>query len=100
MHRNHRCTALARHKAIDTSPRFPAADRRRTVAARDFRARAEPPLDHEVGLGCFHARLADGDTGANAYLTGMLLKVVPLDRRFGPRCHPRPATSAGRSDMS
>ncbi len=67
---------MARYKHIDTSPRFLAADLQRQLLPGTFEHALNHLIDHELDLSSFNARFKNNETGATAYTSAMLLKVV------------------------
>ena len=67
---------MARHKHIDTSPRFLAVDLQRQLIPGTIEHALNHLLDHEIDLTNFDARFRNDVTGATAYPPAMLLKVV------------------------
>ena len=67
---------MARHKHIDTSPRFLAVDLQRQLLPGTFEHALNHLIDHELDLSSFDARFNNDATGASAYPPAMLLKVV------------------------
>lgn len=67
---------MARYKHIDTSPRFLAVYLQRQLLPGTFEHALNHLFDHEMDLSGFDAKFKNDDTGAPAYPTAMLLKVV------------------------
>lgn len=67
---------MARYKAIDTSPRFLAVDLEKQLLPGSFEHAVHHLLDHEFDLSLFDTRYRNDQSGASAYPTGMLLKVI------------------------
>ena len=80
---------MARHKHIDTSPRFLAVDLQRQLIPGTIEHALNHLLDHEIDLTNFDARFRNDVTGATAYPPAMLLKVVLFAYKPGHRQQPR-----------
>lgn len=67
---------MARYKPIDTGPRLIAVDLERQLLPGTFEHALNYLVDHELDLRGFDARYQNDLTGAAAYPSAMLLKVV------------------------
>ena len=67
---------MARYKVVDTNSQFLSVDLARQLLPGTFEHALNHLLDHEVDLAHFDARFKNDATGAPAYPTAMLLKVV------------------------
>ena len=67
---------MARHKPIDTSPRFIAIDFERQLFPGTFEHALNHLFDHELDLSSFDARYKNDLAGASAYSPAMQLRVV------------------------
>lgn len=69
---------MARYKAIDTCPRFLAVDLEKQLLPDSFEHTVHHLLEQEFDLSCFDTHYRNDQSGACAYLPGVLLKVIPL----------------------
>jgi hypothetical protein len=67
---------MARYKYIDTNPRFLPVDLARQLLLGTFEHALNYLLDHAIDLSSFDGRFRNDETGATAYPSAMLLKVV------------------------
>ena len=67
---------MARHKAIDTNPRFLAVSLSWQLLPGTFEHTLNHLLDHEIDLTGLDARYRNDETGASAHPPAMLMKVV------------------------
>ena len=67
---------MARHKTIDTSPRFLAVDLEKQLLPGSFEYAVHHLLEREFDLSIFDSRYCNDLNGAAAYPPGMLLKVI------------------------
>ena len=58
---------MARHKQIDTSPRFRAVDLERQLLPGSFEHALNYLIDHELDISGFDCRYCNDDSGASAY---------------------------------
>ena len=70
---------MARYKPIDTSARFIAVDLTSQLVPGTFEHALDHLLDHEIDLSDLDARDANDATGAPAYPTAVLFKVILFD---------------------
>lgn len=67
---------MARHKVIDTSPRFLAVDLEKQLLPGSFEHAVHYLLEHEIDLSVFTVRYRNDWTGAAAYPPTLLHKVI------------------------